>query len=67
MTVAEVDQLFMLIADSNELSLEEKAVADFALLAVLEGGRPSVGGLSCLRAPLGHDFVEAVLAKHAEE
>lgn len=39
-TSEELEDLFKFIADSREVTLDEKAVADFALLAVLEGVKP---------------------------
>lgn len=66
MTQAEVDELFNLIATCDELTLDDKAVADFALLAVLEGMSPSPDGLSCLKKVFGDEFVQPVLDKQAK-
>ena len=63
---ADVDGLFNLIAASDELTLKEKAVGDFALLAALEGSVPTQRGLSCLKTVFGDEFVEAILAKQGK-
>jgi hypothetical protein len=63
MTESEIDSLFDLIAASDKLTLEGKAVADFALLAVLEGLATSERGLSHLRTVFGNELVDSVLAK----
>jgi hypothetical protein len=66
MSKGEVDSLFKSIASSDELTQDEKAVADFALLAVLEGSVPSLDGLSCLKTVFGHELVQTILAKQAQ-
>jgi hypothetical protein len=64
---AEVDELFAYISDSQALSLEEKAVAHFALLGVLEGLLPSQRGQSLIRSLFGDEMIDAVLAKRDEK
>lgn len=63
MTEAEIFVLFKGISDSDRLDLESKAVADFGLLAVLEGSVPSEEALSLLKLVLGDEFVAAVMEK----
>ena len=64
MTDADVEGVFKLIADPDlQLTLEEQAVADFALLTALEGSVPSQDGLSILRTVFGDEFVETILSK----
>lgn len=67
MTQDEVDGLFKIIAEPDlQLTSEEKAVADFALLATLEGAAPSQNGLAILQTVFGDDFVETILSKQKE-
>lgn len=66
MTQDEVDELFNFVDASDEVTLDEKAMADFALLATLEGLRASSDGLRSLSKICGQDFVQAILDKYAE-
>lgn len=66
LTEADLDELFATISDSQALSLEEQAVADYALLGMLEGYLPSQRGQSLLRSLFGDELLDKLLAKRDE-
>lgn len=61
-----IDDAFNIIDSSNDLTADEKAVTDFELLTILEGGMPTSRGLSCLERVMGKEFVKAILDKKTE-
>ena len=66
MTEDEIRALFAMIAVSNELSVDDKAGAHFALDAILDGSFPPVDGLVKLEKVFGAEFVKSILEKDAE-
>jgi hypothetical protein len=66
MTKKEISALFAMIASSDELLVDEKAVAHFALDAILDGTFPPANGLVQLEKVFGAEFVKSILEKDAE-
>jgi hypothetical protein len=66
MTKAETMDLFARVECSHELLVEEKAVAYFALDAILDGSFPPADGLAQLGKAFGPEFVKSVLERAAE-
>ena len=63
MTVADLEQLFLRIADWPGLPQENKVMSHFALLASIEGSIPPAEWLSHLRGPLGNEYVDVIQSK----
>lgn len=66
MTEQEIRSLFAMIASSDELLVAEKAVAHFALDAILDGSFPPADGLVQLEKVFGAEFVKSILEKDEE-
>ncbi|MBN2267702.1 MAG: tetratricopeptide repeat protein [Candidatus Babeliaceae bacterium] len=44
-----IDVIFTIIAKSKDLTLDQKAIADFALLAIVDGAIPTPRGVECIK------------------
>lgn len=66
MTRGDVRVLFAQIDASPQLTLDQKAVAYFALLAALDGSVPSTEGLACLKTVSGPELTDAILQKRSQ-
>ena len=61
-----IDEMFNDIGSRNELTVDDKAITEFAMLTLLEGCMPTAEGLSCLERVCGKEFVKDILDKRTE-
>ena len=60
-----MDACFANVGSCDDLTLDQKAIADFSLLAVIEGGVPSPHGIECLKVAFRSDpeFLKVILSR----
>jgi len=67
LNISEINKLFDIIEASTTLSNNDKVIAGFALLALLDGSYPKYEGLITLQSTFGDEFVESIIEKQKEE